>query len=303
MALLQVRHLYAFRNNVLRGGCCKPPLFRGYIVDMGLSSLFIFFLGLIFGSFLTALTHRVVHGVSINKGRSFCPNCKKQIEARDNIPLLSYLLLKGKCRNCGKKISVRYPLIELATGITFVVVWLFYFNCGTASNVFVGGMCWWKASVGLYALLMSLFVSLMLIAIFIIDLEERIIPDNLVFLSSAVILLSLLFGAHEYFFEFLLSGLLAGVFILFLHLITKGKGMGLGDVKLAFMGGILVGWRLSILWLFLAFLTGALVGIILILLGRAKFGKHIPFGPFMAVTLLISYLVGPSIISLWIGTL
>ena len=157
--------------------------------------------------------------------------------------------------------------------------------------------------MGLYALFMSLFISLMLIAIFIIDLEERIIPDNLVFLSSAVILLLLLFGAHEYFFEFLLSGLLTGVSILFLHLVTKGKGMGLGDVKLAFMGGLLIGWQLSILWLFLAFLTGAAVGIILILLGRAKFRKHIPFGPFMAVTLLVSYLIGPSIISLWIANL
>lgn len=280
----------------------QAPLFRGYIVFMVISSLFVFLLGLVFGSFVTALTYRIVHGRSIAKGRSFCPKCKKQIAAYDNIPLISYLLLKGKCRSCGKKISIRYPLIELSTGITFVIVWLFYFNCGVG-NAFVGSICWWKASLGIYALLMSLFVSIMLVAIFVIDLEEKIIPDNLVFVSSTILILLLLFGAHEYLLEFLLSGLLAGVFILFLHLITKGKGMGLGDVKLAFMGGILIGWQLSILWLFLAFLTGACVGIILILLGRAKFGKHIPFGPFMVVTLLVSYIFGPYIINLWIGFL
>lgn len=266
------------------------------------SSLIIFLLGLVFGSFLTALTYRITHGVSISKGRSFCPVCKKQIAARDNVPLLSYILLRGKCRNCKKKIPLRYPVIEFATGITFVVIWLFFLNCGV-SSLMAGSMCWWKANVGLYSLFLSLFVSLILMAIFIIDLEERIIPDSLVFASSAVVILFLLIGAHEYLFEFLLSGLLAGTFILILHLVTKGKGMGLGDVKLAFMGGLLVGWKLSILWLFLAFLTGAAMGIILILLGRAKFGKHIPFGPFMAFTLLLAYLIGPGLITLWLAIL
>ena len=194
----------------------QASLFRGYIVNMVMFSLLIFLLGLVFGSFLTALTYRNERGLSVSKGRSFCPKCKKQITARDNIPLLSYLLLKGKCRNCRKKISIRYPLIELSTAIAFVMVWLFYLNCNVG-NFMAGSMCWWKANFGIYALLMSFFISLMLVAIFIIDLEERIIPDNLVFISSAVIILLLLFGAHEHFFEFLLSGLMAGVFILFLH--------------------------------------------------------------------------------------
>ena len=245
----------------------------------------------------------MTHGVSIADGRSCCPKCKRQIAAKDNIPLLSYFLLKGKCRNCKTKIPIRYPLIEFSTGIVFVLTWLVYSSCSLGSILIPGSMCWWSASWGDIALLLSFFLAVILTAIFIIDLDEKIIPDSLVFIGLIVFVFAHMFGASDRLFEFLLTGTLAGVFILLLHLITKGKGMGLGDVKFALMGGVILGWQLTILWLFLAFLTGAIIGIILILLGKAKFGKQIPFGPFMAMTLIVAYLIGPVIIEQWMGML
>lgn len=242
-------------------------------------------LGLVFGSFLSALTYRLPRGVKTTKGRSKCTSCKKTIDAQDNIPLLSFLFLRGKCRHCGKSINFRYPLIELGTAALFVLTYFF------SANV--------NLSFSFLTLPYLLFVVLITFAIFIIDLENLIIPDELVFWGFGVTLTLFVLFDYPMIFGRLLSAFLSALFLLLIHLMTKGKGMGLGDVKFALFVGLVLGASNSFVWLFLAFLTGAVAGIILILSGKARFGKPIPFGPFLAFSFLVALFWGNKLASLF----
>lgn len=223
----------------------------------------IFLLGLTFGSFANVLIWRLPRGKKIT-GRSICPKCFNRIKWYDNIPLLSFSLLKGKCRNCKRKISLRYPMVELATGVIFLLLYL-------------------KFGFSTEFLLFSL-VAVLLIAIFVIDLTSQIIPDELVFAGIAIVLL---FPIPHSLYANLFAGFSAALFLLLTHLITKGKGMGLGDVKFAILGGVLVGLTNVFQWLFLAFLTGASVGCILILIKKLKLKSKIVFGPFLVFALFL----------------
>jgi leader peptidase (prepilin peptidase) / N-methyltransferase len=222
---------------------------------------FIFFLGLIFGSFIAALTYRFPLGISIAKGRSFCPNCKKQINWYDNVPVFSYLFLMGKCRNCKRKIPWRYPIIELLTAFGFV-------------------------AIGLNIPYLSLFLIFEII--FIIDLENQYIPDFFVFLG----LLLIIFTNNTSIFSNILAGFASASFLLLVYLVTKGRGMGLGDVKFAILGGFVVGLQLFPIWLFIAFLTGAIVGTILMLMGNFGLKSKIAFGPFLAMAVPLTFVFG-----------
>lgn len=238
----------------------------------------VFILGLCIGSFLNVLIYRLPRSLTLG-GRSFCPKCKKQISWYDNVPLLSYLLLRGKCRNCRASISFRYPLVELLTGFLFL-----------EGLERLGGLG------GLGTLGILVIISVM-IAIFFIDLEHQIIPDALVSLGvlGAVGVLGVNLITN------IPSAIGAGLFFLLLHLITKGKGMGLGDVKLVFLMGLVLGFPGIIGALYFAFLTGAFVGVILILSGKKKFGQHIAFGPFLVAGFLVFLFFG-QIINKWIET-
>jgi prepilin signal peptidase PulO-like enzyme (type II secretory pathway) len=255
-------------------------------------------LGLIFGSFLSAFTYRLPRGMSVAKGRSICPKCKKQIAWYDNIPLLSYVILGGKCRNCGKHISLRYPLIELTTSLLFLFIYYYFSNCiavqGTSLH---GGSCFYVNILSVWVLPYLLLVGTILLAILIIDLENQIIPDELVFLLFGLTFAIMLFSSVSHFYINVFTGITAGLFLLGLHLLTKGKGMGLGDVKLALFGGLYFGYPLTITWMFLSFIIGALVGLFLIVIGKAKFGKHVAFGPFLVVSFFITLIWGGQLIS------
>lgn len=203
-----------------------------------------------------------------------CPNCKKQIGWRDNIPLLSFILLRGRCRNCKKKISLRYPLTEIFTAAGFLLVGIYFYP-------------------NLLAILYSLCIYLILVTIFVIDLEHQIIPDMFVFVGIAIsFLYLLLFSDINSLFSCLLAGFAAALFLLLVHFITRGRGMGLGDVKFAILGGMVVGPRLAFVWLILAFLTGGVAGIILILSGRAGLKTKIAFGPFLVFAILLAFAFG-----------
>jgi prepilin signal peptidase PulO-like enzyme (type II secretory pathway) len=246
---------------------------------MILQSIFLLIVGLVFGSFISALTWRYPLGISIAKGRSICPNCRKQIAWYDNIPLFSFILLGGKCRNCKKKISFRYPAIELSTALGFLL---------TLQGFPLQGV------YSIYSLIFDLILFCVLEIIFIIDLEHQVIPDLFIFLG----LFFLLFTVHGSLFANLLSGLLCASFLLVIHLLTKGRGMGLGDVKFAVLGGMLVGLPLSPVWLFVAFLTGASVGIILIIGKKAGLKSKIAFGPFLVIAIPITLVFGNTILRL-----
>lgn len=253
---------------------------------MILTVIFLFVFGVIFGSFISALTWRYPRDISINRGRSICPKCKHQIGWADNIPLLSYLLLGGKCRNCKKHISLRYPLIELTTGIGFVAIVYFITLQGTTLQ-------------GVYSIIFILILFLILEAIFIIDLEHQIIPDFFVFFGLFIVSIYTLYAIPSTLFPGLLTGFIASVLLLLIHLLTRGRGMGLGDVKFAVLGGLLVGPKLLLIWLFLAFLTGATVGIILILGKKAGMKSQIAFGPFLVIAIPLAIIYGEKIL-FWI---
>lgn len=225
--------------------------------------VFILLVGLVLGSFVNVLVWRIPKGLTL-LGRSFCPNCQRKISWFDNIPLFSFVLLGGKCRNCRKKISLRYPLIELLFGILAILLYL-------------------KFGLTLEFIL-YLLLSIILVSIFVIDLMHQIIPDELVF---AGIVMSVLFNLS---FGNLFSGFLAASFLLIIHLITKGKGMGLGDVKFAVLGGIIVGLNGVFHWLVLSFLTGAIAGCILILTKKSDLKSKIAFGPFLIIALIYEIL-------------
>lgn len=230
----------------------------------------IFVLSLCVGSFLNVLIYRLPRGMGFVKGRSFCPKCRHKISWFDNVPLISFILLKGRCRFCRKAISWRYPLVELLTGVIFCLSYLNHLS------------------------ILSYLLFAGLIVIFFIDLEHFIIPDKIVF--SLIFLF--LFRFPSPFWSYLLSAGVATVFFLLLHLITRGRGMGLGDVKLACLIGLALGYPLSLVAFYLAFLTGALTGAILVLVKKAKLGKPIPFGPFLSAATVVSLLWGREIINL-----
>ena len=256
--------------------------------------IFIFTLGLGVGSFITAYSYRWPRGISVKKGRSFCPHCKKKISWYDNIPLISYLLLGGKCRNCGEKISIRYPLIEFLTAVTFISVYYFLSSCTKLQS---SPICEWQSVLGWWALPYLLTLASILLAIFVIDFEHQLIPDELVFFLINISVFALIIATNDKLYLFLLSGFGMALFLLLLNLITKGRGMGLGDVKLVIPLGLILGWPYSLVWLFVSFISGGVVGLILIALKRARFGKHIAFGPFMILAFLITMFWGDSLVS------
>ena len=258
--------------------------------------------GLIFGSFLGALTYRLPRGESIFKGRSKCPNCGKKIAWYDNIPIFSYILLGRKCRHCKKSISSRYFWIELLTSLLFFGAYFLFLECssGVYSAAIKTPACIWEGVLGGAFLPFVLLVTLTVTTIFVIDLEHQFIPDELVFFGTTLVFLAIVLFNPSTFYLNMLSALGAGVSLLLIHLATKGEGMGLGDVKFAIFAGLILGWPYTPVFLFLSFLTGAAVGIILILINKAKFKQQIAFGPFLIVSLIATFILGDKIIALFL---
>ncbi len=255
--------------------------------------IFTFILGTLIGSFINCVVYRIEEDKSFIKGRSYCPNCKETIKTIDLIPIISFLFLKGKCRNCGSKISLQYPLVEFVVGILFATMFLV---SDTSTLGFI--------EVIYYYLIFSL-----LTVIFIYDLKHYIIPDKMVFsaigLSSLWQLLLLVLGLTSWFNVgvFLLSGLLAGGFFLIIFSISKGKWMGFGDVKLAFFMGLFLGMPKILVALFSSFAMGAIISVIMMGLKKKEIKSEIPFGPFLVSGTLVAFLWGGEILSWYLSLL
>jgi leader peptidase (prepilin peptidase) / N-methyltransferase len=245
-------------------------------------------IGLLVGSFLNVVIWRVPRGESVIRPRSRCPGCEVPIRERDNIPVLSWLVLRGRCRSCKTPISVRYPIVELLTGILF-------------------GLFAWKFGPH-YALIAFLFLLAVSIALAAIDLDTRRLPDALTLPSypvGAVLLIaSALLQHHPH---LLLNALYGGLALFGLYAVLwfiQPKGMGLGDVKLAGVLGMFLGylgWRVLAVGAFLGFAYGAIIGITLMLAHRAGRKSKIPFGPFMVAGAVTAILVGSHIASAYLG--
>lgn len=235
-------------------------------------------IGLLVGSFLNVVVHRVPLGESIVAPRSRCPSCETPIAARDNIPVLSWLFLRGHCRHCGAPISARYPLVEALTGVAFAAVAL------------VTGA---ENELALY-----LPFAALLIAVAAIDLDHRIIPNKLLAPAAVWAVVAWAVVDLDFLPEALIAGAGAFAFLL-LAALAYPAGMGMGDVKLAGVMGLYLG--LSVIpALLAAFLAGAVVGIALIVRqgsGARKLG--VPFGPFMALGGFVGLLAGSELISLY----
>lgn len=250
-------------------------------------------LGALIGSFLNVVIWRVPRGLSIVRPPSACPQCERPIAAYDNVPIVSYLVLRGRCRHCGARISPRYPAVELGTAVAFAVVA-------------------WGALAGTYPLAvlpLLLYWVAIGIALALIDLEHHRLP-NVITMPAYPVTAVLLVAASALTGDWgrLLSaaiGLVAlGGFYLLLALGYRG-GMGLGDVKLAGSLGMLLGWlgwSQLVVGGFSAFVIGGVFGIVLMLARRAGRRSRVPFGPFMLIGSWVGIAAGPAIASVYLTT-
>lgn len=241
-----------------------------------------FVLGLLIGSFLNVVIWRVPRGESVVSPPSHCPRCDAEIKPYDNVPVVSWLILRGKCRKCGEPISVRYPLVELGTGLLFAVfAWHFGYS--------------WQLPAFLYLAAIGIALSL-------IDLDTKRLPDVLTLPSIAVggvllLLPAAIYGDWGDYARAWLGALALGLFY-FITALIYPAGMGGGDIKLApFLGLYLgwIGWGALVVGAFLGFLLGAVVGGGLMIAQRATRKSKIPFGPFMVAGALIAVFVGEHI--------
>lgn len=258
--------------------------------------IFIFLLGTIIGSFLNVVIFRFNTGKTIVKGRSMCMTCSQTLRWYELIPVFSYLFQLGKCRRCAERISHQYPLVELTTGIIFVLI-AYHFLPALYFSPFS------------YLFLLSFYVFIfsILIVISVYDIRHKVIPDKLVYTYAFVSFLSIFvnhFGVGSLFIlpsiSFIIAGPLLALPFALLWLLSKGKWMGLGDAKLMLGIGWMMGPSLGLAVIILAFWIGAIVSLLVMLLSHKKMTMktEIPFAPFLILSTLIVFLFNLDIFSL-----
>lgn len=261
--------------------------------------------GLLIGSFLNVVVYRVPAKRSIVSPPSACPHCSAPIRWYDNLPVVSWIVLRGKCRDCHAPISVRYPLVELGTGILFAAVTAWFLLTQLPTNP------WSSASSTIasgLALVAYLYLAAISVALALIDLDTRTLPNRIVL--PGYIVGVVLLGA---------SGLLAGnvtallgaaigaaaLFTLFFLLVLAyPRGMGMGDVKLAGLLGLFlgfIGWQEVVVGAFAAFLLGGIFALILVAMHKASGKTAVPFGPWMLLGAWLGILFGRAIMSTYLG--
>ncbi len=241
----------------------------------------IFILGTCIGSFLNVCIHRIPEHRSILRPRSMCPACKKAIRASDNIPLVSYFLLGGRCRFCRTPIPLRYPLVELLTGLLAFSITLRY-------------------GLSPQGLVFFLFACALLTLAFI-DIDHRILPDIITLPGIGLGFVASLFisgmGVLDSMIGIVVGGGILLVIALFYHALAKKEGMGGGDIKLLAMIGSVTGWQGVVFTLFVASVTGSLVGVLVMLRSKKGLKTALPFGPFLSIGAIAFVHMGPEMIS------
>lgn len=245
-------------------------------------NLYLFLVGLVFGSFYNVVALRIPEGKSIVAPRSSCTKCGHQLTARELVPVLSYFLQRGKCRQCKVRISPVYPFFELLTGVLFAVALLI-----------VG----WSGELVIALTLISL-----LVIITVSDLAYMIIPDKVLIFFAGLFLIERIFIPLIPWWDSLAGGA-AGFFLLLLIAVVSKGGMGGGDIKLFAVIGFVLGVKLLLLSFFLSTLFGAFFGVIGLLLGTIKRKQTIPFGPFIALGTLVAYFFGDYLIAEYLNLL
>ena len=271
---------------------------------MGVLVYFIVFVfGLIIGSFLNCVIYRLAlpkgrprrSRLATLRGRSFCPHCRHILSWQDLIPVFSFLILKGKCRYCHQKISLQYPIVEISTGLIFLLIFNFQFSIFNFQNLIT--TCF------------MLCVSCFMIVIFVYDLKHYIIPDKVIY---PAIVLALIFNFQQFGPELtaegfsmikfsILSAIGAAAFFLAIVLISRGQWMGIGDIKLAFFMGLFLSFPNILVALFLSFFIGAIIGIVLITARKKTLKSEVPFGPFLVIGTFLALFWGSELINWYQG--
>ena len=259
--------------------------------------IFVFLSGLIVGSFVNVLILRTWKREETVSKPSYCYNCQQQLKWFDLIPLVSFFALKGKCRSCKIKISWQYPLVELITGLLFI---------GIVNKFLIfppeAGQPWADTLIPVILTFIYLVLAVLLLAMFVFDWKHFVIPDKFLypalFLSLAIVFINFVnVGNH------LLSGVAAAGFFTLLVFGSKGQAMGSGDIYLAAIMGLLLGFPDVVTALILAFFAGALVGLWQIIINKKSFKTQIPFGPFLIGSLILVIFLGERITGLYLQLL
>jgi prepilin signal peptidase PulO-like enzyme (type II secretory pathway) len=250
--------------------------------------VFVFILGSAVGSFLNVVADRVVHGESI-LGWSYCDHCHTTLSVLDLVPIISFVGLGARCRYCHRKISLQYPIVEFITASLFVLA---FWVLATSFTLTISTLAFW------------LFLISILVVVAIVDFKYYLVPTTLVYFASLVALFFAYFAfTQSVFLDHVLAAFAASAFFGLVVILSRGRGMGFGDVVLAFLMGLILGMEGTLTALFIAFLLGAFVAVILVALRRKKFGQVIPFAPFLVIGIFASMFFTSQIVSWYLGML
>jgi len=241
-----------------------------------MAPVLIIILGLVVGSFLNVVICRLHKEVSFLGGRSYCPFCQHTLGFWDLLPLFSFIFLRGRCHYCRKPISWQYPLVEAATALAFLIIYLRY---GLAPEFFV----------------YSVF-SCFLIVIFTYDYRYYLILDKITVPAMVVALILSVFVLKISGWHLLYGFFLGGGFFLLQFLVSKGKWVGGGDIRLGALMGLMLGYKYLLVALFAAYVLGSLIGILLIIFGKKGWTSQVPFGTFLSAGTFAAFIFGPSVI-------
>ncbi len=239
----------------------------------------VFVFGLVIGSFLNAVIYRIHARVSFLRGHSFCPGCRHDLHAADLIPVFSFLWQRGKCRYCHQPISWQYPLVETATALIFFML---YVQFGLSAQFFV-----------------YLVYAGFLIVLFVYDLRYYLIPDRVSLPGIIVAFILSYFILDIGIFSLMAGTLIGGGFFLLQYAVSRGRWIGGGDIRLGALMGMMLGWPQVVAALFIAYVTGSIVGIFLIVLRQKKWQSQVPFGTFLTGATVVTFFFGPQIIDFY----
>lgn len=254
----------------------------------------VFIFGTVFGSFIGVIVDRLYREEQFLKGSSYCENCKTPLKWLDMIPIISYLLLQGRCRYCKKSLSPSLPIIELTTGFVFAVI--FYISFVNLNDQII------LTSVNVFRFVFLLATFSLLEIIFFMDAKYMAIPMIPLYLILPIYLLYTYFVTKNLMgnLEYAIYGaLIMFIFFAGIHLISKGQMMGAGDIYLSSVLGFILGLDLAVLMWLLSFMLGAIYGGYLILTQGAGLKKQVPFGPFLIAGFIISWSMGSAILSIY----
>lgn len=240
----------------------------------------IFILGLLIGSFLNVCIYRIPKEESVAYPPSHCFSCNATLRPIDLIPVFSFILTKGKCRYCSEKISIQYPIVEILNGLLYLILYM-------------------KFSLSILFIRYAILSSILIVASFI-DYKYKIIPDEInLFAFICFIMLNIVYNYNSNFLNGIIGLIIGGGLFLLIAVISKGA-MGGGDVKLMGVIGLSVGWKYILLITLLSFVIGAIISILLLILRIKSRKDYIAFGPFIAVSAVITLLFGSEIINWYI---